>query len=937
MTALPDPKPKRRRRWLRRLLGVAVLVALALAVAFVVAARNLEWIAKWTIHRAFPGVKVEMDSLSIVSATRLEVRKLELKSSKTGELLLALEDGTAVFSFGDVWRLRLDELHLKNPNLVVSPDLGDALGVKPGGPEQKKSGGTFGWGIGRFVVTDGHLRVTRFGEQSPTIDMDVSADLKNFGAGVEAGAVEHFVRLEKIVAWDIHNQPMLRVADADLRFTTDELFSHDRVRSVRIGRGDLTIGPALINSFSSPSKSAPPQAPTAQTKSGWSVGSLQLDGLAVAMPDAPGFIGRTNFRIAAALRDVGTADAKEEQRVTLTDVGMATDRTPGTELLTAASAEARFSVAGLAAGHIEEITLKDPVVDFSPRDMAQTTVPAASSPPAPTAKAGEPVPMSIGRLHCDYGALRLRDLQDGTLGITAKFSFDLKNFGTTGEASTTPQELTIWDAQAASGGADAFTTLDIVQVHFTAAGLLRQHIDAVNIAGGRLLIGSAIQKLLAAPAAQKNTPSQPVAASAPLPGWSIGSLDISRVRTRIEDKRPGLTELRFTLNTALRNVEASGVTSQVLDEVQTVELANIDLRSPLNASAKIFSLRSVFVRFTLRDLAQKHLREIVILRPTIYLSQDLFVYMERVSAPDANAATAQSQAAPAGSNWAVDHLDVKFGRLVIGGGATSDVGVPIEFETSADNFALDDLARLQLKTALRVPKQNYENSNYQISIEDIEGDLRFSYPPDKGEKNLVQKLEMKSARWRQFRSMKPWIAVTFDASGINGLFGGEAYDGYLNGGFSFMFEQDSPWVGWISGTDIATKQLTDIMAPQNFRMTGPLTFEVQFDAFRKSIDRVKGMFKVTEPGTLKVGKLDDLLANIPPEWTAIKQSSTRIALETLRDFDYTSGSGDFWFVQSQGIMNLDLKGPLGSRRFETVLHDGQETDSKWQQGKLGKE
>ncbi len=178
--------------------------------------------------------------------------------------------------------------------------------------------------------------------------------------------------------------------------------------------------------------------------------------------------------------------------------------------------------------------------------------------------------------------------------------------------------------------------------------------------------------------------------------------------------------------------------------------------------------------------------------------------------------------------------------------------------------------------------------------------------------------------------------MTFDARGINGEFGGEAYRGYLNGGFSFFFGNDSPWIGWVAGTGEDTQTLTGVISPQNFRMTGPLNFEIQLDAFRKEIDRMRGVFHLTEPGSLKIGKLDDLLANIPSGWTAIKSSSTRIALETLRDFDYTAASGDFWFVQSQGILNLDLSGPNGSREFEVALHDDQETQNKWQQGKLGK-
>ena len=224
---------------------------------------------------------------------------------------------------------------------------------------------------------------------------------------------------------------------------------------------------------------------------------------------------------------------------------------------------------------------------------------------------------------------------------------------------------------------------------------------------------------------------------------------------------------------------------------------------------------------------------------------------------------------------------------------------------------------------LRVRRQSRDFPDYQLAIEDAEGDLHFAYPPEKGQKNLVQKLQIGGVRRRQYRARKAWLAVTFDERGINGEFGASAYGGYLNGGFSFFFSDDSPWIGWVAGTGVDTRSLTSIISPQNFTLTGPLDFEIQLDAFRKEIDRLRGVFRLTEPGRMKIGKIDDVLANLPPQWVAIKRSSTRIALETLRDFDYTAATGDFWFVQSQGILNLDLSGPNGSRKFEVALHDDQ--------------
>jgi hypothetical protein len=916
---------------LRRVLVAAVCAALALGIAGVFALLHLDWIAKWTIHRIFPGVVAEMGSLRLVAANRLEVRKLALRAAKTREPLLVLEDGSAFFSFARVWRAQLEEVRLNNPALVVSPDLGDALGMESARAKPARGGSAFSWGIARVVVTGGHLRIARFGRQSPTLDLDFSADFRNFGVGGDAASVEHDAHLSRIQAHDAQGREFLDLADADLRFTTGELFGQDHLRAARIGKGSLTVSQSLIDFFTPKPKAS--TGAGAASAPGWSVGALDLDGARVVVPDAPGAIGRVEFSLTAALRNlgaVGTPEARAPQRVTITDIAVATDRRPKVHLFLADKAEAEFTIAGLARHRIEELALENPVIDFSVDSFAASSAPQASSPPA---AAASPMPWLIAHASCDAGSLRLRGLKGGVLDVSTKFTFDMQNLGTLGDAAHAVQELTVWDTQAGIGASRAFLTADVAQVRFTTSGLLDQHrIEAVKVTGGRLLVGEALQKLLEpAPAAAQA--AAPAANSGP--EWSIVALDISGVRTRIEDKRPGVTDLRFTLNTSMRDVSASGVSSQVFDQLQTVELANIDLNSPIHRGAKILTLRSVFVRFTLRELARKHLSEVIIREPIIYLSEDLFVYMERASAPEVSANGKTLTTAPAGPGWSVEHLEAKSGKLVIGSGGRKDVGLPLEFETTMDDVALDNLAKLKVQAALRVPKQSYEFPAYQLGVEDVQGDLRFAYPPEKGEKNLVQKLYLQKVRWRQFQSRDAWVAATFDASGINGQFGGQAYNGYVNGGFSFFFRDDAPWIGWVSGTDVNLTSLTDVIAPQNFRMTGPLDFEVQLDAFRKDIDRMRGVFHVKEPGHLHIGKLDDLLANIPADWPAIKQSSTRIALETLRDFDYTKAGGDFWFVDSQGILGLRLTGPLGSRNFEVALHDDQNTQNRWQKGTLG--
>lgn len=924
---LPDSPKQPKRRWLRRILVLGFLLCLGIIGLVAVSLTHLDLIARWAIHRVFPGVTAEMDSLRIDYPSTLIVRDLELKSASDGATLLRMDDGTAVFQLAGLWNAHIDELELNRPNLVVSPRLADALAIAPSRTgSTKKSGKPFAWSIGSIRLNAGTIRIQDFGKKLPTIKMRVSAALNDFGVGGEFGQLEHDVRLTEISASTAAGEPVISVDEVAVKFTTQGLFADGHVKSIAIGSGDLEIAPEFFELSNGPAGTGT----TSALK--WTVGALDLVKLAVRIPDAPGSIGAVNFDLSAHLRDLGApASGKGDstQEVTISGIRVESDKTADPPLLTADFATARFSIAGLAQHRIDEFFLKNPAADVA----MNTGVEDAESGARPTtASSFTPPDWTVGQVKSDYGTLTIRGLRDGAATAKAKFTFDATNLGLTGEAGEISHRVTLWDIQLSRDTPAPILSLDLARIEFRPNELIsNHHIDTVTVEGGRLRIGRDLQSLLP-------SPDESPEASTPSPaseddGWTIGTLRVADVRTRIEDDRPGLTELRFTLNSELTDISTLGLSAKLLDEVQTVEFADIILRSPLDQSTKILSLRSVFVRFSLRDIADRHLREIVILRPSIYLNQDLFVYMERATATDETQAEEVATDEP---QWSVERLEVKFGKLVLGSGATSDVGLPLEFETVAENIELDNLASLQVQGALTVPRQSYDFDDYQIAIKDVEGDIRFSYPPEKGEQNLVQKLSIAGVRWRQFKADEAWVAATFDVNGINGQFGGNAYDGYLNGGFSFFFSREAPWIGWVSGTAVDTEAFTEVISPQNFSMTGPLDFDVQIDAFRKDIDRLRGSFTVTEPGSLKIGKLDDLIARIPDSWISMKQDTTRIALETLRDFEYTDATGKFWFVQSQGILNLDLSGPNGSRNFEIVLHDGQETENPWQQGRLGK-
>jgi hypothetical protein len=280
-------------------------------------------------------------------------------------------------------------------------------------------------------------------------------------------------------------------------------------------------------------------------------------------------------------------------------------------------------------------------------------------------------------------------------------------------------------------------------------------------------------------------------------------------------------------------------------------------------------------------------------------------------------------------DWLIAELRVEYGSLILGGEKLGQVGLPLSFSTSASNVRLDNLASLRLRADLEIRTQDFSFPPLQLDLLQLGGELKFSYPSEEDLNNLVNVLRLEQLRWRQFSANDLWLAATFDARGIFAQAGGEAYGGYVNAGVSFFFEPEGRWVGWVTGKEISLQKLTAILAPQNFSMTGPADFAVEVDGSKKLIQRLRGHLQASGSGLLRVNKIDDLLENLPPEWNALKRSSTILALETLRDFRYTSAMANFWYVEEQGQLSLRMPGPSGSRNLTLRLHADETADGLW--------
>ena len=458
------------------------------------------------------------------------------------------------------------------------------------------------------------------------------------------------------------------------------------------------------------------------------------------------------------------------------------------------------------------------------------------------------------------------------------------------------------------------------QLNFTVAGLQQGRISGIRVDAGWMIAGEGFERLMAE---GEFSPARE-------PGGAliIESLDLVKMQVRPDELPGGLPAVSLQVNTALRDVPFGAVADELGEIRHQVEFSDIELLSPTDPLRRAVTVRSAFVIFTLAGLAKRDLEEVKLIGPTVYVGEALFEYMQAADEPATEPVAVQES-----EGWNVDTLRVNFGRVVIAVGGRSQVGLPLAFHTMARNLSLSSLAGLNVQFVLEVPEEDYDFPAYDLSLGKVRGDLLFNYPPDVLRNNLVNVVKFGRARWRNFHGSDLWVSVTFDRKGISGDFGGRAYRGYVNGGFSFFLQPDSPWTGWISGQDVDLAPLTADGAPQHFVMDGLLDFKIEANGCAAVVERVRGEASGQGKGRMVVNKLNDLLASLPPDWTALKSELSRVSLETLRDFDYTEARSEFWFVGKQGIIDIRMKGQAGSRNFELVFHgDAAQRPSRWQQG-----
>lgn len=469
-------------------------------------------------------------------------------------------------------------------------------------------------------------------------------------------------------------------------------------------------------------------------------------------------------------------------------------------------------------------------------------------------------------------------------------------------------------------------------------------IEELRLGGASVDAGEALMRLFetepAAPASnEKQKPVEKTFGEPKIP-WTVGHLSITESNVTLADVVPGLPGVRFGVKLDVENspLEMEELIKNAVP--QRIELANLNIPSPYEPLRSVAQLDSVFVNFTLAGLVQKEIEKVEIVSPTLFVGEDLFWYVDYyrkyttqnaqpagrepfISATGnalalAEAAKVIEQEPPTSkAAWSVKRLQVHSGKLVL-----APKGKPLKGFREPFPFNIDtEIKRGTLEAAMEIPHDTYPIPDFDIQLIGMKGKVQFNLPLKEKDNNLVETFELDSLRWRKLSTGKAFLTVTYDAAGIYAQFGAEAYEGYVNGALNVYLDDNFHWDGWLGGKNVQTHDLTKILCPGYFLMDGRVEATLVAQGSKDELYQADGTFKNHTPGRFKIQALNQLIEDMPKEWSVIQQQITQIGLETMRDFDYDQVGASCRFYGREGKGVMRFIGPQGSRNFEINVYD----------------
>lgn len=596
---------------------------------------------------------------------------------------------------------------------------------------------------------------------------------------------------------------------------------------------------------------------------------------------------------------------------------------------------------------LRRLVWEEPAVVLTDRDLqffaSASAVPSASAEPDPAANS----PPFWEGLRCDEikvtgGAASMRQLGGGI--PDASLDFQVKTAPVTPGGEVLHQ-LAATNIRVAQPDAPAAPPLYrgrrlLICAHPERIWSKRR-IESVHLSGSRVEIG-ATENHLDVPDADRPlaathyvTPESGVVDEIKSPvDWHVREVLLEDTKVHLHGLVPDVSEVVVPIaRKSLHFVPLTPAGLKQSDGKERIELPFVYIPGT-RAGSSVADLDTNFVHFTLGGLMQKRIDLVEAVNPKIYVGDSLFHYVEKFRTENASPAAPPAaqvheiltslitlltaeEAPPASGGWGITRLRLINGKLF------STVKDSPLYRVPPLPFGADSaLSEGEIKAELAIPPGIYKPVlGLELVARINEGRIVFNLPKKGRDNNLVQVFKADWLRYKQFRIADVTLTVTYDENGIYTKFWAKGYGGDLEGAFNLYLDDQLSWDLWVAGNQVDVGDLTRTLTPNYFTMEGRIGFKVIAQGDRSSLYQATGDFRGLVPGRTKIVALEDLIKNIPEDWTEVQRKWTIKALETLRDFRYDKCTGDLRFYGLEGFIRLHLAGPDGQRNFDVRSHD----------------
>jgi len=460
-----------------------------------------------------------------------------------------------------------------------------------------------------------------------------------------------------------------------------------------------------------------------------------------------------------------------------------------------------------------------------------------------------------------------------------------------------------------------FFYADSIIVTASPFGLLRRHIAKIQVLGGQVFTAP-----LYAAMAKMNGDAEPQGLN-----WVIGQLDISRGTLMLDNLVPDTSvPVRLGVRSPIilyHIILSKPNSSPAMTEEETIDIENVNFVSPFDPLAPVVALPLTRVRFTYAEFWHHHIREIDLLRPTLFVGEDLFWFSTQFKKQRATV-PGQAWTQP----WNIGNLEIQYGQLAVSAFGQPVVHFPFFFDTSVDNIRLDQLNKISAKSTINIQRLNQDYPDYKIRIVGLTGNLFFSLPPsDEDANNVVNTIKVDEVSWNGIPVTKADSTITYDPSGIYGKLNGQCEGGQLSGNFEFYYNQGFIWNVDFFAQKINSQPIAERLGGKYMSLTGELDGKLSVQGQVTDIQKVKGSLKLPKPGVVAIKSMDSLLGRLPSDIKAVQRDALKIALSSFETYPYSTGEVKVDYKPTGGVGSLILDGPNGHRQFDIYLHPWSES------------